>query len=113
MAFANFGAAIRGFLPQQKVDEINAVIHPLVKQAQRERDYSPDPLLANIKKDKKRVGSGLPLVCPTQSGLVLLKDISEDEFAFALDKTMRFLGVNRSPTHWLLSKQEKRCASCA
>lgn len=102
MAFANFGAAIRGFLSQEKVDEINAVIRPLVKQPQREQDYRAESLLANMKKDKKRVGSGLPLVCPTQGGLVLLKDFTEDEFALALDKTMRFLGV----------KREKPCASC-
>lgn len=102
MAFANFGAAIRGFLPQAKVDEINAVIRPLIKQSQREQDYRAESLLANMKKDKKRVGVGLPLVCPMQGGLVLLKDFSEDEFAVALEKTMRFLGVR-----W-----EDQCASC-
>ena len=93
MVFANFGAASRGFLPQEKVDEINAVIRSLVKQPQRVIDYRSEALLTNMKKDKKRVGSGLPLVCPTQGGLLLLKDFTEDEFAQALEKTRLFLGV--------------------
>lgn len=93
MAFANFGAAIRGFLSQETLDEVNAAIRPLVKQPQRERDYRSEPLLANMKKDKKRVGAGLPLVCPARGGLVLLKDFSEDEFAQALKRTKLFLDV--------------------
>lgn len=93
MIFANFGSAIRGLLSEDVVNEINDIIKPLIHQLQRAQDYQISPLLENLKKDKKRVGSGLPLVCPTHNGLVLLKDFTESEFVCALERTKEFLGM--------------------
>lgn len=93
MVFANFGSSIRGLLAEEVVNEINDIIKPLIRQPQRAQDYQMSPLLENLKKDKKRVGTGLPLVCPTHDGLVLLKDFTESEFACALERTTACLGA--------------------
>lgn len=93
MIFANFGSVIRGLLEEDVVNEINEIIKPLIRQPQRAQDYLMTSLFENLKKDKKRVGSGLPLVCPTHNELVLLKDFTESEFVCALERTKEFLGV--------------------
>ena len=85
MIFANRGAVVRGLVKADFADSVNRLICGIIHQRQRKSDYAYEILLGCIKNDKKRTGNGLPLVCPRENGLVLLKDLTEVQFRMAYE----------------------------
>lgn len=58
---------------------------PFIFQEQRVIDYNGEKLLESLKNDKKRTGSGLPVVIPCDGGLEKIADLTFEEFYIALD----------------------------
>ena len=79
--FANLAAVRRGTLTQSCCEAILREVNlPYLVQKQRPEDYDASALLENLKNDKKRTGTGLPLVIPAGDGLLRLNDFTEAEF---------------------------------
>ena len=79
--FANLAAVRRGTLTQSCCEAILREVNlPYLVQKQRPEDYDAAALLENLKNDKKRTGTGLPLVIPAGDGLLRLNDFTEAEF---------------------------------
>ena len=84
--FANIVAVMRGRISQEFNDMIREEIClPFIFQEQRDIDYNGEKLLESLKNDKKRTGSGLPVVIPCDGGLEKIADLTFEEFYIALD----------------------------
>ncbi|MBR7131487.1 MAG: 3-dehydroquinate synthase [Lentisphaeria bacterium] len=84
--FANIVAVMRGRISQEFNDMIREEIClPFIFQEQRVIDYNGEKLLESLKNDKKRTGSGLPVVIPCDGGLEKIADLTFEEFYIALD----------------------------
>lgn len=94
--FANIVAVQRKSLSADDLQYITEQIcKPFLVQKQRISDYEPDILLNNLKNDKKRVGSGLPMVFPVDGGLCKVLDLTEGEFCTALTALKKVLFENQ------------------
>lgn len=94
--FANIVAVQRGLLTPEQADSMNKMLAQCVKCTLMHTYFEPTTILEAMKMDKKRIGSGLPLIVMLSSGeLIKLTDVTSEEL---------FEGINTLLTKLVIVK---------
>lgn len=94
MIFANYIAVNRNLLSETMSNFITQkLLKPSIFISLSKEDFGYESLLSAMKNDKKRIGSGLTMIIPIDDEIRATKidDLSEEEFAYALDQTLNTL----------------------
>lgn len=92
MILANDVANSKGLLEQKIHDEINSKLNEILLKKERIKEINPDLIIEGMKKDKKRIASGLPLVMLCNAfSLVKITDLTETEASNTMKKFIKNL----------------------
>jgi len=97
--FANYVSQQRGLLSKERYKQINEkLLLPNINHAGlrfEKKFFDPNPLLENIKKDKKRISEGLVLVLPEKNlALIKINDLTVDELRSGVIELRNLLHIS-------------------
>jgi 3-dehydroquinate synthase len=96
--FANIVSLKRKMIDQEVFEKLNTSLLvpniPVDVLKIKPKYFDKDIILENMKKDKKRIGSGLVLVLPQKDfSLIKVNDLSIDEYESSLIELRKIIGV--------------------